>query len=209
MQIDRNSFESVFNVSRETIERLGRYEALLLKWNKKINLVSKATVAQIWHRHFADSAQLWSISPADCKVWLDFGSGAGFPGLVCAILAKDCNSSLKIILVESDQRKAAFLMVVARELGLNVDVVSDRIEQIAEVRADVISARAVAALPDLLDYAAPHRQQSTVLLFPKGNSYESELTTAQKYWHMDVNIIKSLTDSGSVILKIKDIKRAT
>lgn len=208
MQIDKSNFQDVFNVSRETMEKLGRYEQLLVKWNGSINLVSKGTISDLWHRHFADSAQLLASAPLNAHMWLDFGSGAGFPALVCAILAEEQRPELRISLVESDQRKSAFLMTVAHELALSVKVIPERIEKLKAVKADIISARAVAALPDLLAFSAPHRQESTILLFPKGNNYESELTIAKKNWHIDVEIIQSLTDSGSVILKIKDTKRA-
>ncbi len=207
MRINRKTFQDEFNVSRETMEKLERYEALLVKWNKKINLVSSSTIGDLWHRHFADSAQLWGLAPGSASLWLDFGSGAGFPGLVCAILAEGDDADLKVVLVESDQRKAAFLMTVARDLDLHVSVISKRIENAEIMRSDVITARAVAALPLLLQYAEPHRRDSTVLLFPKGNTYESELTAATKNWHIDVEAFKSITDFGSVILKMKGSKR--
>lgn len=207
MRIDRDNFESIFDVSRETMDRFQRYEVLLTKWNAKINLISRATLLELWNRHFADSAQLAELAPKTTRVWLDFGSGAGFPGMVCAILAKDRGEALKMVLVESDQRKAAFLMTVARELDLDVEVICERVENVTCIQPDVISARAVASLSDLLTYSDRHRQDSTILLFPKGNSYESELTAAEKNWHIDVEVIKSITDSGSVILIIKDIDR--
>jgi len=208
MQISKSTFQDIFDVSRETLGKLEQYEKLLVKWNKSINLVSKGTISDLWHRHFADSAQLLASAPLSARIWLDFGSGAGFPALVCAILAQEQHPGLKMSLVESDQRKSAFLMTVAHELALDVNVIPERIEKLKEVKADIISARAVAALPDLLELSAPHRQESTILLFPKGNSYESELTKAKENWHIEVEIMQSLTDSGSVILKIKDTKRA-
>ena len=204
----RDSFESRFNVSRETLDCLDAYEALLKKWNPKINLVSKSTLHGVWQRHFADSAQLWAHLPNTADLWLDFGSGAGFPGLVCAVLAKEFRPELRFILVESDHRKCAFLINVVRELGLNVIVESRRIEDVAPLRADIISARAVASLDLLLSLSEKHAHESTVLLFPKGISYESELTTARKHWHIEPKIIRSLTDSNSVILRIEGFERA-
>jgi len=209
MKVDRDTFQSTTNVSRETMDRFRCYEALLRKWNAKINLISRGTMSDLWDRHFADSAQLARLAPKTTKIWLDFGSGAGFPGMVCAILAKDRGDDMRMVLVESDKRKAAFLMTVARALNLDVEVISERIETIVSMQVDVISARAVASLSDLLAYSDIHRQDSTILLFPKGNNYESELTEAKKNWHIDVEIIKSVTDSGSVILLIKDINRAS
>lgn len=208
MLVKREFFAAKFNVSRETIERLDEYEALLKKWNPKINLISRNTLDSIWHRHFSDSAQLYQHIGDNCKKWLDFGSGAGFPGLVVAAMAMEKHPETSFVLVESDQRKAAFLMTVSNVLGLSATVVTERIEALPAQKADIITARAVASLDQLLTWAAPHRQKPSVLLFPKGISYESELTAAQKHWHIEVETIPSVTDSSAVILKIEDFKRA-
>ncbi len=209
MQADRESFANRFYVSRETLAMFDTYAALLNKWNPKINLVSRKTLTDLWHRHFADSAQLLQHIDAEYKSWLDFGSGAGFPALVVAALAKEKRPDTRFTLVESDHRKAAFLMTVSSALGVNADIVTHRIETLQTQNADVISARAVAPLDQLLKWAAPHAHKSTVLLFPKGNSYESELTMARKHWHIGAEIIPSVTDSSSVILKIKDFERVS
>lgn len=208
MQVSMNSFATLFDVSRETIERLKVYEALLKKWNPKINLVSRNTVSEVWHRHFADSAQLFRHLDEKSTNWLDFGSGAGFPGLVVATMAKERLPDMKVTLVESDQRKAAFLLTVSNALDLNTSVVSERIESLEPQNADIITARAVASLEQLLSWSAPHVHKSTVLLLPKGNSYESELTAARKHWHIESEVISSVTDSSSVILRIEDFERA-
>lgn len=207
MQVSRSSFASAFDVSRETIERLDEYEALLKKWNPKINLISRNTLDDIWQRHFADSAQVYQHIGNSCNKWLDFGSGAGFPGLVAATMAKEKHPDVSFILVESDHRKAAFLLTVANALSLSATIITERIEDIPAQNADIITARAVASLDQLLAWSAPHARKSTVLLFPKGNSYESELTAARKHWHIDVETTPSMTDSSSVILRIKDFKR--
>lgn len=209
MPVDRDSFSRVFNVSRETLERLDAYESLLKKWNQKINLVSRNTLDDIWNRHFADSAQISQHIDKNSSNWLDFGSGAGFPALVAAALAIEKRPDLSFTLVESDQRKAAFLLVVSNTLGLKVKVMSERIESVQIKPADIITARAVAPLDRLLSLAAPHAHKSTVLLFPKGNNYESELTAARKHWHIEAEVIPSVTDSGSVILRIEDFERVT
>jgi len=208
MPDNRETFASEFDVSRETLERLDEYEELLKKWNSKINLVSHNTLDDIWHRHFYDSAQLYQHIGDSCKKWLDFGAGAGFPGLVIAAMAMEDHPKTNFILVESDKRKAAFLMTVSNTLGLSASVITERIEALSPQNADIISARAVASLDQLLTWAAPHARKSSVLLFPKGNSYESELTAARKHWHIEVEITPSMTDSSSVILRIKDFKRA-
>lgn len=204
----KNAFTNYLDVSRETLARFDAYEALLKKWNPRINLVSNSTLDDIWHRHFLDSAQLWHHIPEGTQKWLDFGSGAGFPGLVCAVIAKEMNPDFKFTLVESDQRKCAFLMSVSNELDLDTQILPMRVESIPPQQADVITARAVASLGQLLAMSAPHKHKSSVLLLPKGNSFESELTEARKHWHIDAQVIESLTDSGSVILKIEDFERA-
>ena len=209
MQVDKDQFAAQFNVSRETLALLEQYETLLEKWNPKINLVSKATLSDIWHRHFADSAQLWDLIPEKQKSWLDFGSGAGFPALVIAVLAKEKQPDLEVHLVESDHRKCAFLLTVIRALALKATVSSVRIEALPPKEVDIISARALAPLESLLEMSFPHAHKSTVLLFPKGNNYETELTAAQKHWHIDVETVPSITDSGSVILRIKDFRRVS
>ena len=208
MQFDRAGFAKKFDVSRETMDWFDTYEALLGKWNPKINLVADSTLGEAWHRHFADSAQIWAHSPINAKLWLDFGSGAGFPGLVNAIIAWEKRPEMQFVLVESDQRKCAFLLTAAREMGLSIKIESGRIEALPQINADVITARAVAPLDRLLDLSHLHAHKSTVLLFPKGNSYESELTAAQKHWHIEGKTIRSLTDSNSVILRIEEFERA-
>jgi len=207
MPVSRESFAQKFEVSRETMEQLDEYEALLQKWNPKINLVSRNTLDEIWHRHFADSAQLYQYIDNSAVSWLDFGSGAGFPGLVVAAMAREKYPELTFTLVESDHRKAAFLLTVSNALKLKTKVITERIESLQPQSADIITARAVAPLEQLLNWAAPHAHKSTVLLFPKGNSYESELTAARKHWHIEAEVIPSVTDSGSVILRIEDFER--
>ena len=207
MRISRESFSKLFDVSRETMERFDEYDALLRKWNPKINLISRSTADEIWHRHFADSAQLYQHIDKTCLNWLDFGSGAGFPGLVIATLAQEKQPDLKVTLVESDHRKAAFLLTVSNALGLNTQTVTERVESVQAQNADIISARAVAPLDQLLSWAAPHAHKSTVLLFPTGNSYESELTATRKHWHIESKVIPSVTESSSVILRIEEFAR--
>jgi len=208
MLFSKENFAASFDVSRETLERMEAYEEILKKWNPKINLVSRDSLADTWHRHFADSAQIWKQIPMSAKIWLDFGSGAGFPALVNAVIAKEKNPSLEFILVESDQRKCAFLISASTVLGLKTRVISSRIEAIPSLKADIITARAVATLDKLLGFSALHAHNSTVLLFPKGISYESELTAAKEHWHIREKVIPSMTDSNSVILKIEEFERA-
>lgn len=193
------------DVSRETFERLKTYEALLKKWNPAINLVSKATLKDAWSRHFVDSAQIFDLAPKDARHWVDLGSGGGFPGMVIAILAAEKAPEMRVTLVESDQRKSTFLRSVARETGVSADVIAKRIEEIPALKADVLSARALASLTHLLDFADQHLCSAGIALFPKGASHAQELVEARESWHFDYQQIPSRTDDGAVIFKIGSI----
>lgn len=205
-------FAKAFSVSRETLDRLSLYEALLRKWQRTINLVAPSTLDDIWGRHFADSAQLLALAPPDARRWLDLGSGAGFPGLVLAILLAGRDGAT-MTLIESDSRKAAFLREVGRQTGVAVDILCERIEKTAtqakvvsrETAAsgkwDVITARALAPLPRLFDLAAPYFSQQTVGLFLKGREAEAEIAAAQSGWMFSFELHQSLTDgAGQVVL---------
>lgn len=193
------------NVSRETNARLNHYLDLLNKWNPRINLVSKSTLDDAWTRHFVDSAQIFNLPPENTSSWCDLGSGGGFPGLVIAIMAKECRPNMQVQLVESDTRKATFLRTVARELELNTKVHSRRIEEISEISAEVASARALAALPKLLGYAMPYLKSGGTCLFPKGETWGKELKDAQDQWNFSHVAHKSKTSPDAVILEIKDL----
>lgn len=203
----RAQIETSLNVSRETIAALDDYAAFLKKWNPAINLVAKSTISQIWTRHFLDSAQIWQIVNPRTGRWVDFGAGGGFPGLVIAILAKELAPSLLVTLVESDTRKATFLRQVSLSLGLSTEVLAIRAETLDNVNADYISARAMAALPNLLELVEHHGNSGVISLFPKGKSFESELTQAEKSWTFDAQKTQSLTDPDGVILKIEGVRR--
>jgi 16S rRNA (guanine527-N7)-methyltransferase len=190
-------------VSRETRERLNTYADLLRKWQRSINLVGPRTIDDLWNRHFTDSAQLLPLIPPSAGVLVDFGSGAGFPGLVLAILGV-----AEVHLIESDQRKATFLREVARATGTPVTVHAKRIEQVAPFPADVVSARALAPLGDLLGFAAPFLHSDSLCLFPKGQMAEDELTAASKTWNINVDRIQSVTDPSATILRVSQVSRA-
>lgn len=194
------------NVSRETMERLRAFEALVLKWTKKINLISKGDADHIWQRHIIDSVQVFAVGPSD-GCWLDIGSGGGFPGIVAAILARADAPGRKFTLVDSDQRKCAFLRTAARELDLNVEVLASRVDEIAPFGADVLSARALADLSSLLHHAERHLAPTGVALFPKGISWQKEHQEAQKYWSYHLEVIMSDTNPDATILKIKELTR--
>ena len=196
------------DVSRETTVRLEHYLAMLEKWNPAINLVSKSTITNAWSRHFKDSIQLYQHAPNDWTHWADLGSGGGFPGAVIAILANELRPGAQVTLVESDQRKAAFLRSVLRETEVSGTVAAKRIENAEPLAADVISARALADLTTLLGFAERHGRNEATYLFPKGINWEKELRIAQESWKFTYCAITSETDPNATILKIGDLARA-
>lgn len=196
------------DVSRETSERLDRYESLVRRWSPAINLVSKASLADFGTRHLADSAQLLLHAPPGARRWADLGSGGGLPGLVVAILAAELRPDLQVTLVEADARKAAFLDTAVRELGLGAAVVVGRAETLPPLAADVISARALAPLSTLLGFAERHMAAGGTALFPKGARHAAEIAEALDRWRFSVQKLPSLTDPEAVILRIGDVSRA-
>ncbi len=196
---------SLTNVSRETEEALEAFATLALKWNATINLISRKDEVTIHSRHIADSAQVYDNAPKSATSWVDLGSGGGFPGIVCAILARDGCPDLTFTLIESDTRKCVFLREVIRVLNLPTTVLNARIEDVSDHRADIVSARALAPLPKLVDLAYPFCHEDTVLLFPKGKNATSELTEARRTWHISAQALPSRTDPEGVILKLSEV----
>jgi len=193
-------------VSDETLERLVVYEDLLKQWQKKINLVAPSTLDNIWHRHFADSAQLFDFAPKSASRWVDLGSGAGFPGLVLAILraGRGLESDAEpLILIESDQRKAAFLGEIARKTSLAVDIANSRIEitstQGRYKSVDVVTARALAPLDRLIGLAEPLFGPNTIGLFLKGRDVHQEIEAAKSSWSFECDLAASLTEAEARI----------
>ncbi len=195
------------NVSRETISRLERFEEILLKWNPRINLVSKASLENLWHRHIVDSVQVFTSVKDPGDSWVDIGSGGGFPGIVVAIMAAEYFPKTKVTLIESDQRKSAFLRTAARECGVPVTVLSQRIEQATPQNAHILSARALAELDTLLEFSEQHLAKDGLAVFPKGANWKKEVDKAAERWSFDVEPITSLTETEAVILKIKGVVR--
>ena len=203
---DRDEALAPFHVSRETSARLEVLASELARWQAIKNLVGPATVRQVWTRHVADSLQLLDLAEG-ARTWLDLGSGAGFPGLVIAIAGQD--HGLAVHLVESNARKCAFLRHVVRLTGAPATVHPDRIETSVPSfvrKADIVSARALAALPELLAWTEPLLTTGTVGLFPKGRDAAAELTEAEKLWRFDVKILPSRTDSEARILRIAHLE---
>lgn len=197
------AFTSAASVSHETMARLERYAALLVKWNRATGLVGKSTLDDLWRRHMLDSAQLFPLIPVGASNLVDLGSGAGFPGMVLAIMG-----ARGVHLIESSRRKCAFLEEVARAVGADVTIHDARIGEIDPFGASVITARALAPLDELLDIASPFVTKHSILLFLKGRTVKEELTRAQKAWTMRVTEIPSQTDSDGVILSLETITRA-
>lgn len=205
------AFQARLAVSRETLDKFRAYAALLIKWNAAINLVSPKSLQDLWRRHFLDSAQLRALLPEEpgpeSRVILDVGAGAGFPGMVLALLG--CG---QVHLVESDQRKAQFLREVARVTGAPVQIHPVRVESL-EVpgdlpEADVVTCRAFAPLPRLLDltegFLAPkNAKKQAIGLFLKGRRVDEELTEAGKKWRLRIDRFESETDPEGSILRLK------
>ncbi|WP_136443407.1 16S rRNA (guanine(527)-N(7))-methyltransferase RsmG [Pacificoceanicola onchidii] len=193
------------DVSRETKHRLEIYIDLLTRWNKKINLVSPNTLPEVWTRHVLDSAQLLSLSRQTSGSWVDLGSGGGFPGMVVAILTAEEKPDIQVTMVESDQRKSAFLRTVARETGLTIHVKSERIENTKLPPATIVSARALAPLNTLLGFVEQHIAPDGKALLPKGAQWEEEVATAKESWSFTSKVHKSKTNQDAVILEIGEI----
>ncbi len=190
------------SVSRETLDRLSAYEALLKSWQARSNLIGPSTVEFIWHRHFFDSAQILPLLPLSTRILVDIGSGAGFPGLVLAILGVP-----EVHLIESDQRKAIFLGEAARVTGTNVSIHAARAENLGHIKADAVTARALAPLPKAVELALPFMAENTVCFFHRGRTYEQDLTATRKIWHMSVKSFRSRTDESGAILRIGALSR--
>lgn len=206
--IDAESFLAVSGVSRETMERLEAFEALLLKWQKSINLVSSATLTHLWSRHMWDSAQLAGLAPEEARNWVDLGSGAGFPGIVVAAMLRE-RVGFQMHLVESDQRKSVFLREAARIMELPVTVHTVRIEAFEpEAVPDVISARALASLSQILEWTSSFWGKQTVGLFLKGQTASEELTQARKGWIFKEEAIASQSDGSGKVLKLWGLSHA-
>lgn len=195
-------FSALVPVSRETVERLQVYADLLTKWQRRINLVGPGTLADLWRRHFLDSAQLAPLLAGGAAGVLDLGAGAGFPGLVLAIVA-----GVPTHLAESDGRKCAFLSEVIRLTGAPATVLHRRIEAVAPFPVATVTARALAPLDRLLALAEPFLGPDSQCLFLKGRSGEEELTQAAKGWTMTVERRASLADPSGLIFQLRGVHR--
>jgi 16S rRNA (guanine527-N7)-methyltransferase len=203
--LDAAGFRRHTDVSRETLERLEAYAAQLVKWQRSINLISAATLPDLWQRHFLDSAQLapWILAAHPAPDCADLGTGAGFPGMVLAIMGVG-----RWTLVDSDRRKLAFLQEAARVTGVSVKLLPSRLESVEGVSVDIVTARALAPLDKLLGYAAPLLRPGGRAFFLKGRDAEAELAVTRGAWSFSARGIPSLTDPDAKIVEIQDIARA-
>lgn len=200
--LDARGFAEIFAVSRETLARLEAYAELLTRWSARINLVGRDTLPDLWRRHMLDSAQLQPLVPDHARNLIDLGSGAGFPGLVLAILGVP-----EVELVEADSRKAVFLREAARITATPVTIRPCRIAAVPPHEVDVVTARALAPLDRLLDLARPFIGAGTVCLFPKGERVAQELTLARKDWTMTASTHHSVADPRGVVLLLHEVAR--
>jgi 16S rRNA (guanine527-N7)-methyltransferase len=208
LRADRARALELTPVSAPMLTRLDRFVALLLQWQAKINLIAPATADEIWTRHIADSLQLVVLAP-DAKVWVDLGSGGGFPGLMIAAVLAGQNGA-RVHLIESNGKKAAFLREAARVMELPAVVHPTRIEDFCagfHERADVVTARALSPLTKLLDLAAPLMKTGAKGLFLKGQDVAAELTEAAKYWTIASRLVQSKTNQRGRIVVIHSVAR--
>ena len=206
MNQEQQAFLDACPVPHETIHRLTTYQEMLISWNARINLVAASTLPNIWSRHFLDSAQLMQYIPDTARTLADMGAGAGFPGLVLAIMAQDQKKDLQVHAIESTGKKADFLQAVVDELKLNVVVRRERIEDIKDLKADIVTARALKTLPELLKYANRLIHKDTLCIFPKGKGAPEELTEARKYWTFDLETHPSLSDDSGRVFVMQNLR---
>lgn len=191
------------NVSRETLSKLNNFSEMLLKWNTKINLISKKiSPYELWHRHILDSAQIARHLPGEeCRI-IDLGSGAGLPPLILALLG-----NYNITAVESDQRKCAFMQEASLKLGLRVKIINSRIEDLKGLECDVITSRALASVEKLLDYSENILQSKPFMLFLKGQNVAEEIRQAARVWKFDYELFRDAFDEEGKVLKISHARR--
>ncbi|MGL6043032.1 MAG: 16S rRNA (guanine(527)-N(7))-methyltransferase RsmG [Sandaracinobacteroides sp.] len=199
----RSDFESAFDVPRGTMQRLDRYAEMLADWQLRMNIVGASTLADVWRRHFADSAQLTRLVPRNLS-WLDIGAGGGFPGLVIAAMGWG-----RFTLVESVAKKCRFLEAVRDDLDLqdSTHVFCGRVEEMPSVGADVITARAAAPLLTLFDWGHRHSSAGGSFVFPKGRRWKEEVATAMVRFSFDLETFPSMTDPDARILIARNLKR--
>ena len=209
LSADRARASALTPVSRETLARLDRFVELLLLWQQKTNLIAPSTIPHLWTRHISDSLQLLEQAPENVRIWVDFGSGGGFPAIpIACALAERADATLHLF--ESNAKKAAFLREAVRVTGVAAQVHAERVENLGESfgdNVDVVSARALAPLKTLCDQAFPLIARGAVGLFPKGQDVEAELTEAAKCWNIKASIVPSKTSPEGCIVVVRGLER--
>jgi 16S rRNA (guanine527-N7)-methyltransferase len=198
-------FATLAGVSRETLSRLKLFVSLLAEWNSRLNLVSSGSLEDVWRRHMWDSAQLAPLIPAKTETLVDLGTGAGFPGLVLALVLRE-RGALRTVLYEATTKKCSFLAEAASRTGAPVEIRNGRIEKADREPFDVVTSRACAPMAKLLAYAQPFQKPATINLFLKGQSVGVELTEARKSWKMKLLEHPSRSDPSGVIVEVQELR---
>ena len=206
----------LYDVSRETMEKLSIYEKLIIEGQKKCSLIGKSTLSNIWLRHFADSAKLLKIvkdvhlnNGGKALNLLDVGSGAGFPGVVLSIMADAEKIPINIVLVDSNRKKSLFLESIKKELGVSYTVVNKRSENINQ-KFDIITARAVTSVKSFLNLNYNLTGKESILVLFKGRTWKEEVNESKKKWNFDLNVVKNdiqIDSTGGVTLVIRNLKK--
>ena len=209
-------FLDLYDVSRETMEKLSIYERLIIEGQKKCSLIGKSTLGNIWLRHFADSAKLLKIlkevyQNSEGKVLnlLDVGSGAGFPGVVLSIMTNAEKIPIKVALADSNRKKSLFLKSIKKELGVSYTVVNKRSENIKQ-KFEIITARAVTSVKTFLDLNHNLIKKESILVLFKGRTWKEEVKESKKKWKFELNVVKNnirIDSSGGVTLVIRNLKK--
>jgi 16S rRNA (guanine527-N7)-methyltransferase len=202
----RSQLASDYHVSRETMLNFERYQLLLLKWARRINLVGPSTLANFWDRHISDCAQLLPIMGSNTLKIADFGAGAGLPGLVLAALLKDRADGSHVTLVEASSKRCAFLREAARILDVRVTIINEKIEDVVAYPIDIVTARAFAPLDKLLSYSHPWAQLGARIVLLKGEDVQREIEEASTNWAFQSRIDTSVTDSRGCVVEILNLK---
>ncbi len=203
----RDEFVEATGASADIMDRMDAFLTILTDWNARMNLVGPSALAEFWGRHAYDSAQLLKLAP-DARIWADLGAGAGFPGIVLAVFLKD-REGAKVHLIESMAKRCAFLRSVSMDLSLPTLIHNSRAESLHLSPVDVVTARALAPMPRLLEYAQPLLRGSAVGLFLKGRDVERELEEARKSWRFEVSLSPSASDPEGRIVSLKRLSRVT
>ncbi len=201
----RSEFAERFNVSRETLQNLDNYRINLVKWAQRINLVSLTTLDEFWVRHAIDSAQLLNCAGDNARRWIDFGSGAGFPGLIISALLAQENRDYEVVLVDTNIKRCSFLAESARILGVNIQIINQRAMDIAARPFDIVTARAFTNLTNLLEIGLPYHQLGARLLFLKGETVHEEVAEASTKYKFGFKTTPSIAHENGNIIEIMDL----